>query len=190
MALERQLVSLEEFLDFVAQPENADRLFEFIDGRIVEKGELIHGEIAEKMPGRASNSAIHTWIAFFVRLFCREHQLACFITTADGAFNVLGRVYAPDFAYTTTPFTGEYPEPVAPLWVVEVISPNDQPLDIRAKRQVYLQAGILYWELYPEDRSVDVYAAGLPMRTFRAGDAIDVGDLIPGFKLSLSELFE
>lgn len=179
MAVQKQLYTIEAFQQFVEQPENADRLFE-----------LINGEIVEKMPGRASNSAIHTWIAFFVRLFCREHQLPCFIATADGTFNVLGHPYAPDFAYTTIPFTGEFPEPVAPLWVVEVVSPTDKATESRDKRQIYLQAGILYWELYPEDQSVDVYAPGQQMRTYHAGDVIDVGNLFPGFTLALSDLFE
>ncbi len=179
MAVEKQLITIEAYRAFIDQPENAGRLFE-----------LINGEIVEKMPGRASNSAIHTWIAFFVRLFCREHQLPCFIATADGTFNVLGRVYAPDFAYTITPFTGEYPEPIAPLWVVEVISPNDKPHDIRIKRQVYVQAGILYWELYPEDQSVDVYAPGQSLTTYHVGDVIDIDDLIPGFTIALSDLFQ
>ena len=179
MAVEKQLYTIEAFQQFVEQPDKAGRLFE-----------LINGEIIEKMPGRASNSAIYTWIAFFVRLFCREHQLPCFIATVDGTFNVLGHAYAPDFAFTTTPFTGEYPEPFAPLWVVEVISPNDKPHDIRLKRQSYLQAGIIYWELYPEDQSIDVYFPGQQMRTYHAGEIVGVGDLLPGFMLAVSALFE
>jgi Uma2 family endonuclease len=39
--------------------------------------------------------------------------------------------------------TTEYPDPIPPLWVVEVISPNDKVVDIRKKRQRYLEAGIL-----------------------------------------------
>jgi len=189
MAVEKQVTTLEEFIEFVHRPENADRLFEFIDGRIVEKGEFIHGEIVEKMPGRATNSAIHTLISFFARLFCRQHGLSCFIATADGAFDVLGRVYAPDFAFTTTPFTGDYPEPNAPLWVAEIISPTDRPFDIRTKRQLYLQAGILLWEVYPEAQSIDVYAPGQPVRTLGMDDTLDGGDVLPGFTLPVREIF-
>ncbi len=179
MAVEKQVTTLEDFIEFVHRPENAERMFE-----------LIHGEIIEKIPGRASNSAIETWIIFFVRLFCREHSLPCFITTGDGTYTVLGHAVAPDFGYGITPFTGAYPEPFAPLWVVEIVSPTDRPDDIRDKRLIYLQAGILYWELYPKSRSVDVYAPGQPMRTYQAEDVIDMNDLIPGFKQAVSELFQ
>ncbi len=120
-------------------------------------------------------------------MFCREHNISCFIA-ADGAFNVLGRAYAPDFAYTTTPFTGEYPEPSAPQWAVEIISPNDKSSEIRAKRMIYLQAGILYWELYPEDQSIDVYTPNQRAHTYRVGEVVDLGDLIPGFTLALRDI--
>jgi Uma2 family endonuclease len=172
-------VTLEAFRQFVGQPENADRLFE-----------LINGEIVEKMPGRVSNSAISTWFIFLVRLFCREHSLPCYISGEAGTYDIQGHIVAPDFAYRTIPFSTDYPEPVAPLWVVEIISPNDKPRDIRAKRMIYLAAGILYWELWPEEQSVDVYAPGQPMRTYGIEDTIDVGDLIPGFTLALRDLFE
>jgi Uma2 family endonuclease len=151
---------------------------------------LINGRIFEKFPGSTRNSELAGLVSVEVRLFCRAVGITCHTCGGNGALQIGENVLVPDFAYKQTPMSSDYPDPVAPLWVVEVISPNDQPLDIRAKRQVYLQAGILYWELYPEDRSVDVFAPGLPMRTYRAGDAIDLGDLIPGFKLILSELFE
>jgi Uma2 family endonuclease len=178
MAVEKQLHTIEDFVAFTEQPENADRLFE-----------LINGEIVEKMPGRASNSAIETWFIFFVRLFCREHHFPCFMTTGDGTYNVLGHAVAPDFAYGITPFTGAFPEPFAPLWAVEIISPNDRPDDIRDKRLLYLQADILYFELYPKSQSIDVYAPGQPMRTYDAGNIIDLSDLIPGFTLAVKDIF-
>jgi Uma2 family endonuclease len=48
------------------------------------------------------------------------------------------------------------------LWAVEVISPNDKVADIRKKRQRYLEAGILLWEVYPDERLIDVYESGQP----------------------------
>ena len=175
----REKVTLESFKQFAEQPENADRLFE-----------LINGEIVEKMPGRATNSAIAFNIGFLTRLFCSEQGLPWVITGEHGTYSVLGQSFAPDFAYRTEPLTGAYPEPEPPLWVVEVISPTDEPGNIAAKRQVYLQAGILYFEAYPKEQAVDVYAPGQPPRRYSVDDVIDVGELIPGFKLAVRELFE
>lgn len=178
MAVQKQLYTIEDFKQFVSEPEHSDRLFE-----------LINGEIIEKMPGTTRNSSIAAWIIFFVRLFCREREIPCFITGEQGTYNIQGHAFAPDFAYKQTPTSAEYPDPVAPRWVVEVISPNDKPLDIRAKRTIYIAAGILYWELYPEDQSVDVYAPGQPVRTYGIDDTIDVGDVLPDFSLVVKEIF-
>ena len=175
----REKVTLEYFKQFVEQPENADRLFE-----------LINGEIVEKMPGTTSNSGISAVLIMEVGPFCKQNRIPCFITGEAGSYDVLGHVFAPDFAYKSTPLSKEYPDPVPPLWVAEVVSSNDQPRLIRAKRQVYLQAGILYWEIYPEEQGVDVYAPDQPVRSYGVEDTLDVGELLPGFTLVVRELFE
>lgn len=174
----REQFTLDDFKQFVEQPENAERLFE-----------LINGEIVEKMPGTTSNSGITINLGGEVRAFCKQNQRPCFITGEAGSYDVLGRVFAPDFAYKNTPLSKEYPDPVPPLWVAEVVSVNDKPRFIRAKRQVYLEAGILYWEIYPDEQSVDVYAPGQLVRTYGLNDTLDVGDLLPGFNIMAAELF-
>jgi Uma2 family endonuclease len=179
MAISQQRVwTIEAFQEFVARPENSDRLFE-----------LINGELAEKMPGRTRNSELALIIATIVRPFCRAHNLPCHISGEAGAYLVDGNVVAPDFAYKRTPTSKEYPDPVAPEWVVEIISPTDKAPEIRAKRQIYLRAGILYWEMYPESLSIDVYASGQPIRTVEKDEAVAVGELIPGFTIPVNEIF-
>jgi hypothetical protein len=44
--------------------------------------------------------------------------------------------------------------------------------------------------VYPKEQAVDVYAPGQPPRRYSVGDVIEVGDLIPGFKLAVRDLFE
>ncbi len=52
---------------------------------------------------------------------------------ADGAYDVLGHVLVPDFAYKPTHMSDDYPDPVAPLWAVEVISPKRRAFAASAK---------------------------------------------------------
>jgi Uma2 family endonuclease len=169
---------LAEFVEFALRPENSDREFEFVNG-----------EMVEKMPGRSTNSYIGHLITVAVHLFCREHKLPCFTSGGDAAYRVGEAVVAPDFAYKPTPMIGEYPDPEPPLWVVEIISPTDKPYDIRAKRLIYIEANILYWELYPQSQSIDIYAPGQSMRTVGIDDMLDSGDVLPGFTLPVKELF-
>jgi Uma2 family endonuclease len=84
----------------------------------------------------------------------------------------------------------DYPDPEPPLWVVEVVSPTDKAPDIRAKRQIYRKAGILLWEMYPQEQSIDVYTPGKPMRTLDINDMPDGGDMLPGFTPAVREIFE
>ncbi len=149
MAVQQQLYTIEAFKQFVSEPEHSDRLYE-----------LINGEISEVMPGRTSNSQIHDIIVTEVRTFCKTHGIACYTASADGAFDIQGSAIAPDFAYKRTPMSDDYPDPVAPLWAVEVISPTDKGAKFARNAQIYLQAAkILLWEIYPDNCSVEVYVA-------------------------------
>jgi len=178
MVVQKQLYTIEDFKQFVSEPENTDRLFE-----------LINGEISEVMPGRTSNSQIPMIIAAEVRPFCKAHGVPCFTSGADGAYDVQGNVVAPDFAYKHTPMSDDYPDPVAPEWAVEIISPTDEVGKIRRKRAIYLAARILLWEIYPEDRSVEVYAPNQPVRTYGVDDTLDGGDVLPEFTLAVKDIF-
>jgi Uma2 family endonuclease len=171
-------ITLEAFREYVERPENSAGMFE-----------LINGEIIHVSPSRTRNSEFPMRLALVVGIFCREHNLPCHISGADGAYIIDGNVVVPDFAYKPTPMSDEYPDPEPPLWVVEVISPTDKAPDIRAKRQIYIQAGILYWELYPQSPSIDVYAPGQPTRTIELDETLDGGDVLPGFKVPVRELF-
>lgn len=173
-----RLYTVEEFEQFITLPENEDRLFELIDG-----------EIIEVFWKTTKHSEYGQLIAFPVHLFCRAHQIVCHTSSADGAYHIQGQVVAPDFAYKRTPMSSEYPDPVPPLWAVEIISPTDKGTDIRKKRRVYRQAKILYWEMYPLEKSIDVYEPGKPAEEFGIDDVLDGGDVLPGFTLPVRDIF-
>jgi Uma2 family endonuclease len=173
-----QLYTIDDFRQFISLPENEDRLFELIDGEIIEVS-----------PGRTRNSHYSHIFAIVVGNFCKKNQLPCYTSGGDGAYNVQGHVIAPDFAYKTTPMSDEYPDPVPPLWAVEIISPTDKAKDIRQKRKVYLDAGILLWEMYPQLTLIDVYTPNKPEASFGIDGVLELGDILPGFKLALRDIF-
>jgi Uma2 family endonuclease len=180
MVLQTKPITIDTFRAYVSRSENSDRLFELIDGEMIEVS-----------PGRTSNSGIGHQIVLAVHPFCEQHDIPCYTSGGDGAYDIQGNVVAPDFAFKRTPLSNEYPDPIAPDWVVEVISPTDKPYEIRAKRQIYLRAKILYWELYPESQSIDVYAPGQPQpRMLGIDDTLDGGHVLPGFMLPVKKLFK
>jgi Uma2 family endonuclease len=179
MEAAREKLTLQDFQEFINRDENSEHLFE-----------LIKGEIIEVIPGRTRNSEFHEIISFAVRLFCREQNLPCHTSGGAGAYNVQGHILAPDFAYKPTEMSDEYPDPVAPKWVVEIVSPTDKAEDIRNKREIYFAAGILLWEMYPKSERIDVYAPGQPIRIYTIDDVLDGGEVLPGFTLAVHELFQ
>jgi Uma2 family endonuclease len=178
VASKESLYTLSEFQEFVSLPENADRLFE-----------LINGEIIEVSPGRTRNSELPLVLASVVRPFCQKNSLPCHTSGADGAYNINGQVIAPDFAYKPTPMSDEYPDAEPPLWAVEIISPTDKAADIRAKRQIYIDAGILLWEMYPQLKRIDVYQPDRSMKSVGIEDMLDGSSVLPNFTIAVKDIF-
>ena len=80
---------------------------------------------------------------------------------------------------------------VMPELVVEIVSPNDREPDIREKTNMWLNFGVLMAvEVYPRTRTIAVHRTGVPAVTLTGDDALDGGDVLPGFSLPLSEIFD
>lgn len=178
MVLKEPVMTVETFAEWVVQ-----------QGQHSQRYELIHGEIVELSPGRTSNSRLAHLLVAALYPYCLEHHIPVYTSGGDGAYRIGGSVIAPDFAYKTTPMSDEFPDPVPPAWAVEIISPTDRPDHIRDKRMIYLEAGILLWEIYPQSKVIDVYAPGQPPRAYTIDDTLDTTGVVPGFTLALKDLF-
>lgn len=170
--------SLDAFYEHVKRPENAGKTFEFINAEIIEVS-----------PSRTYNSWLSNVLVYAILSYCRAKDLPVYTSTGDGAYLIEGRVIVPDFAYKRTPMSRDYPDSVPPLSAVEIISPTDEPALIRNKRLIYQQAGILYWEVFPEEKSIDIYQPGKPTRTVGIEGSLDGANVIDGFTLPVRELF-
>ncbi len=180
MAVREPHVTLDDFVQFVFRDENVDRMFE-----------LINGEIVEVSPSRSGHSEVAASIIGAIWSYCREKGLPSHVTGEAGTYNVLGNVIAPDVAYKTTPTDRvNYPDPVPPEFAVEVISPTDRKADVARKRQIYRDADILYWEVYVDDEHIDVYPPGQPMRSLGMDDILDGGAVLPGFTLPVKDVLD
>ena len=184
MVLDRQRTTVLEFNQFVEREENADKLFELIGGEIVE------------VPSNPFASEIGYNIGFPIKLFLRENNIAGHVTGEAGGFVVAGERYAPDVAYISAKRQPELaPEgynPNPPELAVEVDYPSTlaSQRKLRTKIASYLAAGTLLWVIYPETKEVEVYAPGQSMHLFGIDDLLDGGDVLPGFKLPVKDIFQ
>ena len=81
--------------------------------------------------------------------------------------------------------------PFAPDLAVEIVSPGDRAEELYGMVREYLAAGVrLVWVFWPKYRAVSVHAPGAPTRELGHDDELDGGDVLPGYRVRVSELFE
>ena len=79
--------------------------------------------------------------------------------------------------------------PGAPDFVAEVISPNDRYSDVAEKVQEWLNAGTrMVVVVNPRDRTVRVHTSDSVV-TISEDDTLDGGDVVPGWRLPVADIF-
>lgn len=186
MIVQRKLYTSDEFWDFVQQPENIDKLWERIDG-----------EIFELMATNPYCSSVAGEIYFHFKSYLRQNPIA-HATVADGGYDISeDDTFAPDVAVILKSRQPSLPKtgfnPIPPDIAVEVISPSDvksRKARIDTKLEKYKTARVpLLWLVYPERREVAVYRLDREVQVLGIEDALDAGDILPGFTLLLKDIF-
>jgi Uma2 family endonuclease len=184
MVVQQKLYTAEEFWAMTDQFE-ADKQYELVEGVIVE--------MAASSP---ENTIIAGRVLAFLFNHVDNHDLG-FVTGADGDYTLSpGDVRIPDVAYISRERTPTIPRIFegAPDLAVEVISPGESPRQVHDKTELYLKTGArLVWNIYPEDKVVEVWQAtgdgGLIFHTLTIDGVLDGGAVLPGFSLPVSKIF-
>jgi Uma2 family endonuclease len=180
MAFQTKPFTSQDFDEWVNLPENVKRSFEFIGGKIVE------------VVSNTYSSKIAMLIGARITLFVVENNLG-HVTGADGGYQVFGERYIPDVAYISRKRQAELPRtaynPLAPDLAVEVLSPTNDPADIRIKLANYLRAGTTFWLVDPDIKQIQVFAPNEDAQTLKEGDLLEGGSVLPGFRLEVKSIF-
>jgi len=171
-----------------------DELFkEHPDGKLYElvRGELVEKEMAHLAVGVAKEICFRIRLAIdatregFVQA---ELPIKCFPWLGEH-----GR--RPDVCYfkkSTLPdgIPTNDAVTVAPELCVEVMSPNDDALQIEYKIEEYLRAGVQQvWIVVPETKSVRVFHQNGKLEQFRENDTITLTGIIDTFSVRVGEFF-
>lgn len=172
-------VSSQEFWDFVNLPENANRFFERLNGKIVEY---------MAVDRYSSETAIN--IATYFKIYLFQNDIGR-VTGEGGRYDVTDEdTFAPDVAFTLYTRQANLPyrgfAPTYPDLVVEVISPSeltDPKCRIFKKLETYLAIPIaLLWLVYPERKEVEVYEMGQKIRVAGENEMLDGGKILRDFR--------
>jgi len=171
--------------DVVRLNDHEDRLYELVDGILVEK--TVGFE----------ESCIGMRIGRLLGNFVDPRDLGV-IAGADGTILLdIDLVRIPDVSFVSLGRLpgGKLPDQPVPALVpdlvVEVISPSNTPKEMDEKLQEYFEKGVrLVWYVRPRSRVVDVYTAPDHFTRLTASMRLDGGDVLPGFSVQVGELFE
>ena len=76
--------------------------------------------------------------------------------------------------------------PIAPDFVLELMSPSDELSDTQAKMREYIENGVqLGWLLNRKTRSVEIYRFHQPVEVLDSPETLSGEDVLPGFMLKL-----
>lgn len=78
----------------------------------------------------------------------------------------------------------------APDLAVEVLSPGNRKREMKEKVEEYFAAGArLVWIVNPKSKTVTVHRSATDSVTLVEKDILDGGEVVPGFQISVSEIF-
>lgn len=104
-------------------------------------------------------------------------------------------LHPPDLAFmrrNRLPPAGDWDglSPVPPDLAIEVTSPIDRAEEVAEEVAAYLGGGVpLLWLVDPWPRTIAVHTPDQPPRELGEGDDLDGGDVLPGFRLPVAEIF-
>lgn len=187
------LMTVDEFLQWVNLPENADKRWELIEGVPVQKGGT--------EDNMASSSKINTIVAMLIGSFLNMWILGKhlgYVTGADGGYRISSKnVFQPDVGYISKARAGGLKGTIfdtAPDLAVEVVSPSEVEKNIFLKAHRYLLNGTqIVWVVYPEDKMVYVCTleANNSMNVLPLDETMTLtgGNVLPNFKLEVAKIF-
>ncbi len=165
------------------------------DGR---RFELVKGDLYEMPPAGARHGKFALRIGARLEAYVLLNRLGHAFGAETGF--IISRnpdtVLAPDASFVSYHRLPEedvpinYPE-LAPDLAVEVKSPGDSNREVREKADQWLAAGTsAVWVLDPDGRTATVYETGLAPRILSESESLTGGVVVPGFEVSVRELFQ
>ena len=173
----------------------ADELLQLpVDGR---RYELVKGEVRTMTPAGASHGAVVVKLTTRLANHVEAGRLGS-VLAAETGFKLAtdpDTVRAPDISFIRNERipasglpAGYWPGP--PDLAVEVLSPDDRLFEVDEKIDDWLAAGTRsVWVVNPKRRTITMHHPGVAPRVLSERDRLEDGDIVPGFRLLVSEIF-
>jgi Uma2 family endonuclease len=170
--------------DVIDIHDRENRVCELIDGTLVEK----------------TMATYESYLAgvIFRRIgdYVEEHDLGIALP-ADGMMRLSpGLVRVPDVSFISWSRLPAREVPAGEIWdlspdlAIEVLSPGNTRQEMEEKLADYFASGVVsVWYIYPSSKRARVFAAPSNFTELTEQDFLEAASLLPGFRLSLADLF-
>lgn len=187
-------LSFDEFVQ-----EYLGKRYEYVDGKPQPMGEEIVGEngVITVSPATGPHGLITNFVAFLLTGFVTANRLGYvfgaetgFIMNQETAEMRAAHVAFYAKALLTSPDQLKSWLPFPPDLAVEVISEHDRATDVQRKARSYKANGTrLLWLFYPYTREIEIHRPNEPIYTLDVDDALEGGDVLPGFSVDVKQIF-
>jgi len=169
----------------LALASRTDRLFELVDGVLVEK---VLGYL---------EGSLASWLSHLLQTFLDANNLGN-LAGSDAMMRLMpGLVRLPDLSFVRwerLPVHGQIPtEPIpdlVPDLAIEVLSKSNRPGEMARKLKDHFLAGVtLVWFVDPRSRTVQVFTAPDQSGTLEEDETLDGGEVLPGLQLPVQCIF-
>ena len=170
--------------EFLARPEEEPALELEPDGAVVQK-----------VTPRGRHSRLQLVLCERIIEFAESRRVAVAFPELRVVFG--GAAYVPDvsvFAWDRIPRTSD--DEIADVFdippdvAIEIVSPQQSPNAVLRRCVWYVENGVAFALLVdPADRSIVRFERDHAARVLRAGDGIDFGPVLHGFRLTVDEVF-
>jgi len=160
----------------------------------IDRAELANGKVVQKMPPAEEHGSLAVYLASALILWARENK-AGRVYVETGFRMKPNLVRAPDVSFLETARVphGEARRKFVegpPTLAIEIVSPNDAWSEVEDKVNEYLEAGArAVWIVEPDGQTLTVRTVDAAPLVLRRGDVLRATETLPGFELSLDELF-
>lgn len=182
MSITTQLITAE---DLLTMPDGGARY------------ELVEGELRKLPPAGNIHGNRTMRLGWRLAQYVEMNELGV-VFAAETGFKLRSNpdtVRAPDISFINKKRVEEAGEfegfwPGAPDLAVEVVSPGDTYTEVGEKVEEYLRAGVqAVWVVDPRRRTITVYLSLSDITILGEPDTLSGGNLIPGFRCKVAEIF-
>jgi Uma2 family endonuclease len=166
--------------------DNPDRSFEL----------TATGELIVMAPAGWESSEKNSDLTTDVNIWNRQTKIGRAFDSSGGFTLPNGAVRSPDVTWIEksklldVPAGVKFPQ-VVPDFVIELRSDTDRMPKLREKMEEYRAAGIRLGLLIdPKNKQVEIYRSGHEISVLESPKAIDCSEVMPGFILNVSEIWE